>query len=155
MSGLSEYTQKFCSLNVNRSQGHVSPHKPCLLLALLDLFEIGKISENRILFDDVLITRYASYFNHVKTVRDHLNPWMPFFHLRGDGFWHPVPKEGRENILAGLNSARSRRDVEDNISYTFLDNELFDLLRSSDSRQVLRESLIQYWFADSVEVLRV
>lgn len=145
---LDYYVSKYKKLNVNRSGGHASPHKPCMLLAVLELAESGHLLANRIQFDDVLLTRYAAYFNVVKAERDHLNPWMPFFHLRKDGFWHHQALPGQEAILDAKDSARQRKDIVDNVDYAHLDEELYNLLRDVNSRHLLREHLVLYWFPD-------
>jgi putative restriction endonuclease len=145
---LEYYVSKFKALNVNRSGGHASPHKPSMLLAVLELAESGHLLDNKIPFDDVLLTRYAAYFEIVRSERDHLNPWMPYFHLRKDGFWHHVPLPGREAILVSKDSARQRKDVVENIDHVHLDAELHGLMRNADQRHLLRELLVLYWFPD-------
>ncbi len=150
---LEYYVSKFKFLNVNRSGGHASPHKPSMLLAVLELAESGHLLDNKIPFNDILLTRYAGYFEIVKSERDHLNPWMPYFHLRKDGFWHHAPIPGREAILGAKDSARQRKDVVQNIDHVHLDTELHRLLRNADQRLLLRELLVLYWFPDHREQL--
>ena len=48
---LAHYERHFTHLNINRSQGHGSPHKMCLLLAVVDLIGSGHITQNHIYFD--------------------------------------------------------------------------------------------------------
>lgn len=146
---LDHYLSVFSTLNVNRNGGRVSPHKPCMLLAVLDLAESGLLRENKVFFDDVLLTRYAAYFEVVESERDHLNPWMPYFHLRSDGFWHHQAMAGREAILEAKDSARQRSDITDNVSYVSLDAELYIFLCDSNARNLLREQLVMYWFAEN------
>ncbi len=145
---LDYYLSKFKQLNVNRSGGHNSPHKPCMLLAVLELAEAGHLIENRIRFDDVLVTRYATYFNIVKTTVDNLNPWMPFFHLRRERFWHHQALPGREAVLAALTTATKRKDIEDNIDYVHLDRDMYQLLLDVGTRRSLLEQLVLYWFPE-------
>ncbi len=38
---LEHYVKAFSNLNVNRARGKVSPHKPVMLLAVLELAETG------------------------------------------------------------------------------------------------------------------
>lgn len=153
MTAIENYSKQFKSLNVNRAGG-ISPHKPCMLLAVIELVESGKLSENKIEFDDLLISRYAVYFNAVKTERDHLNPWMPFFHLQREGFWQLVPKPGRKSILATMTSAVQRSHIDDNILYAVLDNELFLMLKNPVDRDVLRDELMLHWFSGQYEAIK-
>ncbi len=47
---LQQYVNKIARLNVNQAHGRASPHKICMLLALLDLTQAGGLTENRIRF---------------------------------------------------------------------------------------------------------
>ncbi len=118
--------------------------------------EAGALSENRIVFAPPLLERYRAFFEAVRAEGDHVNAYFPFFHLRGDGFWHLVPLPGRAAVLAAMKTARSFRDVEENIAYACLDDELHALILDSAARAVLRESLVSRWFPDKRErLLRV
>ena len=45
---LAAYVDAFQALNVNRAHGHASPHKVCVLLAVMDLVEQGALANNQI-----------------------------------------------------------------------------------------------------------
>jgi putative restriction endonuclease len=147
------YSKKFRTLKVNRGGGHASPHQPCMLLAVVELFESGLVESNTIYFDDVLLTRYATYFNLVRTDQDHLNPWMPFFHLKSDGFWTPAPLPGKEAALGAMSTAVKKSDITDNVAYVQLAEDLFKLLQNPVDRDVLRESLLLHWFPNHITKL--
>jgi len=155
-----QYCDKFSRLNVNVRNGRASPHKICMLLAVLDLARSGALQENRIFFAPPLLERYARYFDAVRGTTDHRNPYFPFFHLQGDlrgggsGFWHLHALPDRELVLAGLDSARSMSAVTDNVAYASLDPELFELLRSSANIERLAETLSTVWFARGLDELR-
>ena len=145
---LAGYQIKLTRLRINRT----SPHKICMLLAVLDLARSGSLTENRIEYSPALLERYAKYFSAVRTSGDHPNPYFPFFHLKGKltdkeaSFWHLVPLPGREAILDGMKTVRSSRDITENISHAELDQELFDLLENTQAREELAEALAAYWF---------
>jgi predicted restriction endonuclease len=88
---LATYADKFSRLNVGRVGDHERPHKPVMLLALLDLFEQGVIKENRITYSPDLLELFGEYFDAVRSERDQPTPINPFFYLRRDGFWHHHP----------------------------------------------------------------
>lgn len=129
--------------------GRKRPHKACMILAVIELIEAKKIREDVIRFDDVLISRYRAYFEIVRQGNDTLNPWLPFFHLRGDSFWHLKAKPGRDAVVEAMNSATKRSAIEDNIEYAYLDKELYSLLLNPLDRDVLRETMVLHWFPDS------
>jgi putative restriction endonuclease len=143
---LAEYLQAFARLNVNRAGGLASPHKPCMLLAMLGLAEAGKLVQNQIRFAPPLLERYARFFKIVQATGDRPNPWLPFFHLRGDRFWHLQPKPGREVAIEVMTTASSARAIAENIAYVSLDPALHALLLNPISREQLRQQLVVAWF---------
>jgi putative restriction endonuclease len=157
---LASYQDKFRRLNVNIRAGRASPHKICMLLALLDLARSGGLAENRILFAPPLLEHYQRFFAAVRTPSGHPNPYFPFFHLAGKlrgggaGFWHLQPLPGRETALAALSTARSLRDITDNIDYAFLDPELFALLQQPESLEALAGTLSTHWLDRGLQDLR-
>lgn len=156
---LAEYADKFRQLNVNQSGGRYSPHKICMLLAVLDMARSGALTENRIEYSPALLERFREYFDAVKAPGDHPKPNYPFFHLKGPlqgrrpSFWHLKAKPGREAVLRGMRSARSPRDIEDNVHYAYLDDELFKLLQDLGSIDRLSGTLANTWFYRGLDEL--
>lgn len=149
---LDEYCQKFAGLRINSAHGAPSPHKPCMLLAVLDMARSGTLTQNKIYFSPSLLERYVLYFDSVRTALDHRNPFFPFFHLAGslrDGrpsFWHLKVLPGRESTVASLDSARRAGDITENVDYAFLDPELYALLAVGANIDRLAEALSRKWF---------
>ena len=143
---LDDYLRSFQTLKVNKKGDHESPHKASMLLAVIGLAEAGQLEDNKISFSHPLLDRYLEIFSVVKSETDHANPYFPYFHLKSERFWHLVPKRDREAVLAALGSARSYRDIEENIDYVSLHSELFDYLVLPESRDTLRDTLITRWF---------
>jgi putative restriction endonuclease len=143
---LAHYLKAFRSLNVNRTGGRASPHKPCMLLAVLGLAESGHLKHNEIRFEPPLLERYAKFFKAVQTESDRPNPNFPFFHLRSDGFWHLCALLGREAVLEAMDSARSMSTISDNVAYAYLDDDLHALVLDATARNALREELVVAWF---------
>jgi putative restriction endonuclease len=145
---LDAYKKKLTLLNINRT----SPHKICMLLAVIDLARSGALNANRIEYSPSLLERYARYFAAVRGDRDHPNPYFPFFHLTGKlkgggaSFWHAVPVRGREAVLDEMRTARRARDIAENISHVELDPELFLLLQNSSAVEELADTLATHWF---------
>ena len=54
------------------------PHKPVLLLSILDLIEAGKVINNRIFFSDALREVFKEYFRVVAHGNDHPSIENPF-----------------------------------------------------------------------------
>ncbi len=157
---LESYLDKFGRLIVNVRDGRASPHKPCMLLALLDLARAGALTENRVVYGPLLLERYRSFFDAARAPGDHPNPYFPFFHLagklRGGGasFWHLDPLPGRESILATMHSATSAADITSNVAFAWLDPELHQLLQMPAAVDALESALVSRWFDREVADLR-
>ena len=145
------YLDKLRRLNVNGARG-LSPHKICMLLAVFDLARSGALRENRIDYGPAFLERYATFFEAVRSARDHANPYYPFFHLKGRlrggdaTFWHLRAKPGREAVLEAMSTARSARQITENIDCAYLDLELFGLLQEPSAIDALSAVLAEKWF---------
>lgn len=154
MGELERYAERFRRLNVNRGGGRPSPHKPCMLLAIIDLIDDNGAPENRFYYAPPLLERYHRFFDAVKGPSDHPNPHFPFFHLKGDGFWHLHALPGRREALNALTSARAPRQVRENIACASLGTALFELLTEPNARQALSEVIVSHWFDREADELR-
>lgn len=158
---LADYQDKFKRLVVNMARGRASPHKICMLLALLDIARAGALAENKIYFAPPLLERYGRFFAAVCGPRDHPNPYFPFFHLTGklrDGepsFWHLRSLPGCETVLNAMSTVRSYADITQNVTYARLDPELFDLLQNQSAIAVLGETISTRWLDRGLDELRV
>ena len=76
-----------------------APHKPFLLLIIMEMLESGELSENRIPFRDrskankSFFTDLIAVFNRGNTTNWQPSLHNPFFHLKTNGFWHLDPPE--------------------------------------------------------------
>lgn len=150
--GLPIYEDRFARLLVNVRQGRASPHKICMLLAVLDLARSGALTANRIEYLPSLLERYSMFFAAVRGPGDHPNAYFPFFHLKGSlrgnqaSFWHLRPLPGRENALAALSTVRSTADITNNVAHAELDAQLFELLQDPIAVDALADALSRRWF---------
>ncbi len=136
---LEEYAKAFTKLRVNTARAS-SPHKPCMLLAVLDLAEAGALEKNDIRYLPNLLERHDAYFDIVRTESDHANPYFPFFHLRGGEFWHLIAIKGRESQLESMRTARSHADIQANVDHVEPDPELYQYVFDANARAELRKA---------------
>lgn len=66
---------------------HEKPHKPVLLLVILDLLDAGLATPDCIEWNAALRERFSAYFEKVKGEDDRDTPENPFRYLASDGFW--------------------------------------------------------------------
>lgn len=81
-------------LKVDRSKGP-APHKPLLLLAVLELAEKGELPADILPLSPALAFRFATFWSvaaHRRRQRPDVR--LPFFHLKSDGFWRPLDARG-------------------------------------------------------------
>lgn len=115
------------------------PHKLLMLLVVLELADEGLLSENKIFFDDHLITLFEKHFRHVGKFGDWCQPVPPFFHLRSADFWHHKIRDGREEIYAKLTtSGGGMKRITENIEYAYLSDDAFSVIADSLARSMLR-----------------
>ena len=144
---LHKYLDAFDNLNRNKNNNKKAPHKPILLLSLLDEIGRGHITDNQIFLTDELVAAFGQYWQALPLPP---GPWrersyMPYYHLYGDGFWelfvdgHSVPgKEITEPY--SVTNARSR------IHYAHFAPDLWQLLQDNAAREALRVRLLQVYF---------
>src|SRR5690554_7002866 len=77
----------------NKKRGD-APHKPVLLLAIIEGIENGDIISNRIAISPELVLSFKDIWSKIVVI-DHLQNFsMPFFRLKSDGFWKLHSKHG-------------------------------------------------------------
>lgn len=143
------YVRTFTRLHVNSRQIGPSPHKPVLLLSILEFFEANEINLNQIEFSPRLVDRFAAIFAAVRGPYDRCNPVLPFIHLSSDRFWHLKAKQGKEAVLAAVSQIRTQWQLHELVEYAYVDEELFTLLLDRSARGILRQVLLDHWFHGS------
>lgn len=150
---LLDYQVRFGKLKPNRTGGHASPHKMCLILAVIELIESGQLKENKIYLDENLCQRFTIFFEKYKQGNDKDDPSQPFFYLESSGFWHHKIKEGQEEEYRQRIKDRKHGSfgiVSRMIEYAYFDIELFEFLKSVITRTVLLDSLYSNFDDNSV-----
>ncbi len=149
--GIDDYARRFARLRTNRNRKvwsgitvHQAPHKPLLLLCVLDLLDSGEISSNLVEITDDLTELFGRYWERVLPFGRPGNLTLPFFHLQGDGCWRLLPRHENARIGSQITSLTRLREE---VIGARLDEELFDLMRSEENRDRLRSVLIETYFS--------
>jgi len=143
---LDAYLEKFTNLRTGLSHGHVKPHKPIMMMAILSLIENRKITSNRIEYSPHLPELFKRFFDIVRSEKDALNPLLPFFYLRGDGFFHHRPFNEEDQSYKALSDPGSIKKFIGVVQYAYLDEELWAYLQDQTALNMLRDALIQSYF---------
>jgi len=129
---------KLTKLNAAKGSGKCrgkAPHKPLLLLCLLDMAEAGELAGRTFTRTAGLVLRFKSYGALVsERWPTRLDMRMPFFYLRTQGFWQAFTLE-----MTIAQSPESCFVCE-------LHEEFFDLLTDADFRLKARLLLVSRYF---------
>jgi putative restriction endonuclease len=128
-----------------------APHKPILLLAVLEGIESGLIVENRITITPELIAIFQNIW--LKLVpHEGWQPrfYLPFFHLTGDKFWHLETVDGAKVALTNLYSPKSVVSLQNSVAFAWLDEPLWKAFADPTQRAEIRAFLLSYYFPGQV-----
>ena len=145
---LEKYVQKMKRLRVDRAHG-VAPHKPLLLLAIIELIERGQIQENKIPLSPDLAETFIKYWSKVTGRKPNIA--LPFFHLKSDGFWRLYPNPGYEKALEVADRITAVSRLREVVAYASLEDDLFVLFTDANNREIIRQTLIYVYFLDLKE----
>lgn len=152
--GLEMYMKQFSQMRLDTNTKrwtpkttNRAPHKPLLLLSILDLFAQGRIKANLIEVTPELGSLFADYWSKIFTDGRRGNLALPFFHLRSSPFWHLVPHPGQEAHLDQISQVDTLGHLAQTVIGATLDEELFELLQTELARNALRGVLIKVYFS--------
>jgi len=149
------WLERLYNLRRDKRGSHERPHKPVLLLSIIDLLDRKLIRDNQVPFNEELVATFKRYFAVVKARDDKPTIENPFYFLAGDKFWQlfaanrrePLYEEGQARSAPGPAQLRRQGVVGR------FDEGLWTLLSDAVSRHQLREALIARYFPEQREKL--
>jgi putative restriction endonuclease len=152
---IEQYIKAFSNLRTDKSKSrypsftnHRAPHKPFLLLSIMDLIAQGQITENFIEPSYDLVEAWNIYYSRIMPPRSPASMAYPFSRLKSDGFWQRLTKPGYDpEIEYNINSMNRLREVYYGAK---MDDELFQYLCELETREQLRLVLIHTYFAPHI-----
>lgn len=135
------YCQCFTTLTVNRHGTESAPHKPVLLLAVIDLYEYGVLKTNEIELSNALECSFLVNWSRYAQPSEFYRPTIatPFWHLGNEPFWHLVSKTGAD--IKHFSSPYSKNKLKKHF-FAVIDDELPALLEKATFRDEARNLLI-------------
>lgn len=144
---LSKYIHAF--RNLHRNQNAMlggAPHKPILLLAMLDGIERGEITNDQVALTPELTAAFRDYWRVlVKGSGWQERIVLPFRHMVKEGFWE-LKKNGQPIAVDVLNRSPSIRLLTTETDGAELASDLWELLQIRSARHTLRTVLLQAYF---------
>lgn len=145
---LQKYLKAFKKLRIDRAHG-VAPHKPILLISVLQTFQNGINTNQRIYITPELVALFKSNWNSLVTSNHDCRFVLPFYHLISDKFWKLIPKPGFENILQLSASMRSFANLNAAVDCAIIEEDLYELMKDKKSNEILTQFLLGEYFPKS------
>lgn len=144
---LNKYSHYFKKLNrsSHRELGK-APHKPILLLSVLQLIRKGEILSNRIDITPELVLAFKSNWQTLVTTNHTCNFVLPFFYSKSEPFWKlTFLSKG----AASLKSISTLNSLKDNVAFAAIDPELFVLMTDEVTNAFLEQVLVETYFPNA------
>jgi putative restriction endonuclease len=98
MTNQKEWFHRLAHLRVYNARHGTAPHKPLLLLVLLELADEGELPEV-VQLSPELAFRFVTFWRVVAERRTQRpNVRFPFYHLQNDGFWTALDANGQRSV---------------------------------------------------------
>ena len=141
-----------------REDDRLKPHKPCLLLAVLDLFEAEVLHKNQIEFDSTprLIETFNTYFDAVAIPNEGKRACMPYVHLASDEIWYLEPLPGCEQAVREkpAKGGVTNQWVRDNVRFAQLNESFFNTCFDAEVRNAIRDAIVEKFFSTQSDKIR-
>ena len=135
MATTEDWLAKIANLNIDKASGDPAPHKPLLLLVILELAEQGLLPNQVLPLTPELAFRFCTYWSIVASRRKQRpDVRYPFFHLKSNGCWSPLGGDGK--------AATDRREVR----YANMPSDFVAFARDPACRDQARRILIAKYF---------
>ncbi len=159
MPRLFDYQEMFAHLN--RAPGSLwigatlnrAPHKPILLLAVIDLVSRGVFNAPFLSVTDDLVEAnelFNGYWRRVAPMGHTSSIAFPFSRLHNEAFWKLLTAAGEPFKVGRLNITNVTQ-LRQHAVGAQLDDELFRLMQAPDSREALRNTLLQAHFSQEAQ----
>ncbi len=147
---IAKYLNYFKKLNRGYSKNlGRAPHKPILLLSMLQLIKNGSIVSNKIFITADLILAFKRNWKQLVESGHTPNFTLPFYHLKSEPFWYLIPKAGKKIILTKSKSIKSFKYLKVNFAYAEIDKDLFLLIQNPISRTLIENFILDQYFSST------
>jgi putative restriction endonuclease len=145
---LSYYINTFQKLRRDYKKGG-APHKPILLLSIIQAYENKLITTNKIYITPELVGFFKSNWAALVRTDHDLKFALPFYHMNSEPFWKIFPNAGCEKWISSKGSMRSFNNLNTAVAYAEIDSELFKILKEKETREILRQTLLDKYFPET------
>jgi putative restriction endonuclease len=150
MSLPEQYLYRLTHLNRGNTKYGLAPHKPVLLITLLELIEKHHITENKVYVDTELVGTFQENWRLLVTSLNQPDFTQPFYYLQSEkvsglSIWHLLPQPGCQ-INAHIKSVNTLISV---LCYGYFAEDLFLLLSDPVTCSVFKNHLLDTYFPET------
>lgn len=145
---LYHYLKQFSKLRRDYKFGG-APHKPILLLSIIELIENEEINSNQIEITPELVLKFKEIWSKLVETPHTCNFSLPFYHLKSEPFWKLISKNGMEIPTTSSKSIASLNTLQQNLSCAQIDYELFQLLQNKETRLIFSQFILNKYFVNT------
>jgi hypothetical protein len=99
MPTITQWLAKLAKLKVDKARGDPAPHKPLLLLVILEMAEQNELPDEVLPLTPELAFRFCTYWSVVAHRRNQRpDVRYPFYHLKSDGVWSTLGQDGKPAV---------------------------------------------------------
>lgn len=132
---------------------HLAPHKPLLVLSVLDEYLANPHRPAIVEPTSQLEQRFNGYWTAIFGSSRKTTMALPFYHLKNDGLWRLVPWPGRENLIDEIDRIRkSTAALREFIQCAEIDPAFHQLVSDRRWTQHLRSVVITTHFVPEMHV---
>ncbi len=148
------YNHAFLHLKRDHKNGG-APHKPIMLLSLIDAIENGFVEGNRIYITPELIGYFKANWSALVETKHDARFALPFYHLSGENskFWRLIPNDGCEIWVESKSAMRNLGNLQTAIRFAEIDKELAIFLFEKVNRDFFRQVIMEKYFPNFNGVL--
>ncbi|MBL4746669.1 MAG: HNH endonuclease [Flavobacteriaceae bacterium] len=147
VQALEIYTKYFYKLKRATNKGlPKAPHKPLLLLSIIQLIKAKKITSSRIFISPELVLVFKANWNLFVNSKHVPNFSLPFFHLRSEPFWNLTAKIASRTNIHTIKSISSLKKLADTVAFAEIDTALFHLLNNDETNAMMENLLLSHYF---------
>lgn len=147
-----KYVKAFLNLHVDTNGKEVSPQKPILLLAIIDLIEVKEILSPFIPISKDLENHYIKTLKKYvfEEVGHRCELQYPFINMKSECFWILAPMSNYEK-----KSSYSLSDLRKNYYGAIIDRELFEMICDDKKREILQKILVSNYLQVDSSLIEV
>lgn len=145
---LSFYLKCFTSLKRDMKNGG-APHKPIMILSLIEQFEQNFIIDNHIYITPEIVSSFKTHWAELVNTNHHPIFALPFYFLNSEPFWNLIPNIGCEKWVESKSAMKSFKNLTTAVNCATIDFELQAILQMKENREILKFSILDKYFPET------